>query len=240
MSVQTTYQGWKNSVNGTIIGDGQCVALVVNNSRAYVEALFPGVNWTQIVPPVQGAKDMAGKSNGYLTWIANDVNDANQLPQQGDIMVFDATPKAGYTNTFNNPYGHTGVCDSADSSGYVLFQQNSPGAGSPANSTKYAWKFRPTLGWYRPTGAGGQNPTPPTPPAQQHTITLPATTGPWHLYPVGGPYQYAAAKGLLFPSQYGGLTYKIDNYRGNGIYTITSEMFGQGDLFTNGSDVIVK
>jgi hypothetical protein len=232
------YQDWKATVLGTVIGDGQCVSLVVNNSRAYVEALYPGVSWPTIIAPVVGAKDMAGKTNSYLTWIANDHNDPNQVPLQGDIMVFDATPQAGYTNTYNNPYGHTGICDSTDATGFSLLQQNAPAAGAAANVTHYSWKFRPCLGWLRPNT---NNPAPsPTPAPAGHTITLPATTGPWHLYNVGGPYNPAAAKGLLWPSKFSGLTYDIVENKGNGIYVINSQDFGQGALWTNGSYVIIN
>lgn len=234
-----SYTSWKSSVLGKVIGDGQCVALVVNNSQAYVESLYPGVSWPSIIAPVSSAKDMAGKSNSYLTWVENDHNNANQVPSQGDIMVFGATPASGYSNTFPNPDGHTGVCDSADSSGYSLTQQNAPAFGQAANVTHYAWKFRPCLGWYVPTGSAPA----PTPTPTEHTITLPATTGPWHLYNVGGPYNpnvAADVKGLIVPSQFGGLTYAIVADRGNGVYTINSQNYGLGDLWTQGSDVIIS
>ncbi len=234
------YLSFKAGVLGKVIGDGQCVALVVNNGAAYVEALFPGVNWTTIIPPVPDARLMAGKSNQYLEWIANDHNNPNQVPSQGDIMVFDATPQAGYTNPTVNPAGHTGICDSADSNGYTLLQENAPAYGSAVNLKQYAWKFRPCLGWYHPQNVG-PSPTPaPQPPSTGHTVFLPATTGPWHLYPEGGPYTYAAAKALLYPSQFGGLTYNILLDRGNGVYTIQTQMFGRGDIYTRGSDVVVN
>lgn len=251
MSQLATYQQFKASVlanGGKIVGDGQCVSLVVNNSQAYVEALFPGVSWPMIIPPVVSAKQMAGKSNSYLQWVENDHNNPNQLPPVGAIMIFgatgpDGTPGVlpGYSNKYNNPDGHTGINDGADSSGYNLLQQNSPSFGSPANITRYTWKFRPCLGWYIPLTT--TPPPSPTPAPQGQTITLPATTGPWHLYKPGGPYNYlnpANVKGLIVPSQFGGLTYPIDKNVGNGVYRITSEDYGQGDLWTNGSYVIIK
>lgn len=237
----SVYTDFKARVLGHVIGDGQCVSLVVNNSAAYVEALYPGVNWTNIIAPVPDARLMAGKSNSYLTWIANDHNNPNQNPAQGDIMVFDKTPTAGYSNQTNNPSGHTGICDSANASGYTLLQQNSPSYGSAANVTTYPWKFRPCLGWYHPTGGGSPAPAPtPQPPSTGHTVFLPPTTGPWHLYNEGGPYNPSQAKGLLVPSQFGGLTYNILNDRGNGVYTIQTQMYGRGDIYTKGSDVVIK
>jgi hypothetical protein len=234
-----SYSDFKSKVLGKVIGDGQCVSLVVNNSNAYVEYLYPGVSWPSIMAPVVGAKDLAGKSNGYLTWIANDHNNPNQVPAQGDIMVFGATPQSGYTNTYDNPAGHTGICESASASGYVLLQQNAPAFGEVVNAKEYAWKFRPCEGWYHPTATNNPAPS-PTPAPSGHTITLPATTGPWHAYPVGGPYTPNPSLPLLWPSKFGGLTYNIVNNRGNGIYTIQTQDFGQRDLFTNGSYVIVK
>jgi hypothetical protein len=235
------YGNFKSRVLGKIIGSGECVALVVNNSQAYVEALYPGVSWPNIIPGVTGAKDMAGKGNSYLAWIVNDHNNPNQVPQQGDIMVFGATPAAGYSNTFQNPYGHTGVCDSASANGYALLQQNSPSSGSPANVTSYSWKFRPCLGWYHPLNVGTTPPPAPAPaPPAEHTIFLPPTTGPWHLYNENGPYNPAQAKGVLVPSEFGGLTYAIVANKGNGIYVIDTQMYGRGAIWTNGSSVVIK
>jgi hypothetical protein len=234
-----SYPLFKSNVLGKVIGDGQCVSLIVNNSNAYIEYLFPGVSWPSIIHSVVGAKDMAGINNSYVQWIANNHSDPNQLPTQGDIMIFDGTPSPGYENTYTNPYGHCGVCESASSSGFVLLQQNAPSSGSPVNAHSYDWRFRPCLGWLHPLV--GQPAPSPIPAPSGETITLPATTGPWHAYPVGGPYNpYTPGLPLLWPSKFGGLTYKIDNNRGNGIYTITTQDFGQRDLWTNGSTVIIK
>ena len=164
-----SYQDFKGSVLNRVIGDGQCVSLVVNNDQAYTEKLFPGVNWETVFTPVAGAKQLFAVANPqYFDKIANDHNNPGQLPQQGDIMVFDATPQAGYTNTFNNPYGHTGICDSASDSGYALLQQNAPLGGEAVNVTSYPWRFRPCIGWLRPIP---QTPPAPVEPAVQN-ITL--------------------------------------------------------------------
>lgn len=242
MSVQTAYQDFKTKAT-ELAGDGECVALVVNNSRAYVEYLWPGVNWTKIIASVYGARSLMEAFNpAYWTVEYNDHNNPNQLPPVGAVMVFDGTPAAGYTNQFINPNGHTGMNDGADGSGYNLFQQNAPAYRQKPNVTHYNWKFRPCIGWATPKLTA--DPTPAPPPVVipgTHTIYLPPTTGPWHLYPEGGPYTYAAAGNhLLVPANFGGLTYDILADRGNGIYTIQSQNFGRGDLYTRGSDVIIK
>lgn len=76
-----------------------------------------------------------------------------------------------------------------------------------------------------------------------HTITLPASSGTWHLYKPGGPYNpkvLVDVKGILNPLKFEGLTYNIDASLGNGVYRITTQDFGQGDLWTNGSSFVIK
>lgn len=76
-----------------------------------------------------------------------------------------------------------------------------------------------------------------------NTITLPASSGTWHLYKNGGPYNpnvAADVKGILNPAKFGGLTYSINASLGNGVYRVTTQDFGQGDLWTNGSQVTIK
>lgn len=83
----------------------------------------------------------------------------------------------------------------------------------------------------------------PTPPAAPQTITLPADSGTWHLYQPGGPYSpnvSADVRGIIYPARFGGLTYPIIAAPGNGVYRIKSEDYGVGDLWTNGSQVVIK
>lgn len=151
------YPQFKAQVLNRVIGDGQCVALIVNNSNAYTEFLFPGVTWTNIFKPVPSAKDLFNDANSqYFEAIANNHDDPYQLPVQGDVMVFDATPQPGYTNQYNNPDGHTGICDSASLAGYALLQQNSPTFGAAVNVKEYPWKFRPCIGWLRAVNQGNK------------------------------------------------------------------------------------
>lgn len=240
-----SYQDFKNRVlanGGQRVGDGECVSLIVNNSDAYVEALWPGVSWPSIIPPVYGAKDMAGKSTMFLTWVANNHNDPNQLPKQGDIMVFGGTPAAGYTNTFNNPYGHTGICDSANSSGYALLQQNSPAYRNPANIKNFAWSFRPCLGWLTPVG----NPTPPasTPPPSAQRVLLPSSAGPWHAYAPGSSYNpndRSAVRGVLRPDLFPpGLEYIIRGWIGNVAVVIDTQNFGRCVVWVKGTPAQIR
>ena len=231
------YQTFKASVLGHVIGDGQCVSLIVNNPQAYIEHLFPGVAWENIIAPVAEARELAGKSNQYLTWVANDHNNPNQVPPQGAIMVFDATPQAGYTNTFNNPDGHAGICDSANASGYGLLAQNSPNSNEAANVTFFPWKYRPCLGWYLIGGSPAPTP-PPAPVPTSETITLPKTTGPWHLRDINN---FNHIIGIINPIALGrDLTYTIQGHPSTYIYWIDSTDYGLGAIDVQGSDVIIK
>lgn len=213
-------------------------------------ALYPDIAWSELFPPVANAKDMFSKYNGkYFQKIVNDHKDVNQLPMPGDIMIFDATPAKGYSNTFPNPSGHAGVCISASPSGYTLLQQNAPASGAPCNDTSYPWSFRPCLGWLRALNLAPTIPVPPTPVTSGNvgrTIHLPAKNADgspdnsWHLYHEDGPYDYPHSIAVLNPAQYGGLDYQILADKGNGIYVIQSQMFGRGAIWTMNTNATIS
>lgn len=152
MTQQQIYQEWKPTVLGKVLNvdgvdNGQCTQVALS----YGLALFPDKTWQELFPPVPAAKDMfATYDSTYFEAIINDHTNLSQLPQQGDLLVFDATPQDGYADTYNNPYGHIGICDGASARSYVLLQQNAPQFGSAVNLTVYPWRFRPCLGWLRP------------------------------------------------------------------------------------------
>ena len=242
------FQTWKNGVLGQILDSdqvpadkGQCSQVPVS----WAEYLFPGVKWSDLLPAVgsdAGVDQWAGKNTKYFTWIANDTNDVNQLPMQGDIMVFGATPAKGYASQFKNPYGHTGVCDTASPTGYTIVQQNAPNFGESVNDSSYPWKLNPCLGWFRavnqPANVAPQ-PSPSTPVTQPansinvgRTLNLPKSVSQWHVYNVAGPYDLAHATHILDPAQYGGLSYVIQKDLGNGIYAIDTQDFGQVAIWT--------
>lgn len=249
------FTSWKNSVlghkldtDGKVADNGQCTQVPLS----WAESLFPGITWTDLLPPVESAKDWAEKSTKYFTWIANNHADVNQLPMQGDIMVFGATPASGYSNKFKNPDGHTGVCDSASVSGYTLIQQNAPNFGEVVNDSSYGWHVVPCLGWLRSVNqvTVAPNPAPVAPPQASinpgQTLMLPAKNADgtpdsiWHLYHENGPYDYAHAIAVLDPAMYGGLHYQILGDKGNGIYVIQTEMFGRGAIWTHGTNATIS
>lgn len=126
-------------------GDFDCVDV----AKHYAMYLFPGVSWVATIG-YGDAKDLfAGASSSYFQKFVNNPSDPNQLPQQGDIMVFGPTPQAGYSNAYKNPYGHVGVVDTVTSTDYTLIQQDSGTGKAPWLSTR-AWRYRPCIGWLRP------------------------------------------------------------------------------------------
>lgn len=155
MSEASIYQGWRNTVLGQkitqVAGETnpygvQCVTLVWD----YVHILFPTILLKNSIS-LGNADTVFANSNPVLfAKVINDHNNVNQLPIQGDIVIFDKTPIKGYTNTFSNPNGHIGICESSSSGGYSLLQQNAPNEGQNINIAEYSWKYRPCIGWLRP------------------------------------------------------------------------------------------
>jgi len=226
MNQQQIYQNWKPGVLGHHIDiDNAYGAQCVDVDLSYGEALFPGVAWSTVFPPVASAKLLGSHHNDtYFEWIENDHNNPNQLPQQGDILVCDSTPQSGYTNPYSNPDGHTGVVDSADSSGYTILMQDGSNPGGSAFLQHQAWRYRPVLGWLRPRLSSTPAPA-PTPLGKK--LFLPASVLRWRVYRVGGPWTVGNEIAFLWPSQFPpGLTYTIEKTLAPNFYQITTQMFG--------------
>jgi hypothetical protein len=76
----------------------------------------------------------------YFDRIPNDASNPNQLPQKGDVIVWQAS--------FSPPYGHTALVVSADSSGPTVLEQNGNNPGGAAYIKKRSWVG--VSGWLRP------------------------------------------------------------------------------------------
>ena len=81
----------------------------------------------------------------YFDKIANNPNDPNQIPQPGDVIV--------WQSSFSPPYGHTAVVISCDSSGPTVLEQNGNNPGGVAYIKKRNWVG--VSGWLRPKTQGG-------------------------------------------------------------------------------------
>jgi len=214
----------------------ECVTL----AWAYADALWPGVSIKNTITLGNAATLFDNANPAYFNKIANNHNDPNQVPNQGDVMVFGGTPAAGYTNTFNNPDGHCGVCDSASPSGYSLLQQNAPYAGQSVNVTNYPWKFRPCIGWLRPVAP--VSPPAPVPPATHQTVHLPSSVPTWAAYRVGSQLRKGTSDqvGSLMPAHYGGLDYAIQAWVGDYAVNIMTESFGEVTIWVRDTSAVIS
>lgn len=243
MNQQQIYQGWKPKVLGKILdidgsNPGQCSQV----DLSYGLSLFPNTPWAIIYPPTIYSKDFGARHNAtYFEWIVNDHANLAQLPEEGDVMVFDATPNEGYANTYANPYGHTGVCEGATTDGYYLLQQNAPNSGSSVNVTFYPWKFRPCLGWLRPKLSTVVT-TASTVPAKSQTVTLPASVPTWAVYKVGSGLVKGSTDqvGTLLPHKYGGLNYPIISWVGDYAVNVKTRDYGEVTLWVKNTDAVIK
>lgn len=85
----------------------------------------------------------------------------------------------------------------------------------------------------------------PAPAPTSQTINLPVSSGAWHLYKPGGPYNPNNAANyiaIVHPADYApeGLTYPVIASLGNGVYRINSPTHGEADLFTTGSQFTIS
>lgn len=252
------YQRWKPTVlgqklnaDGVKADTGQCSQVDIS----YGEQLFPGVPWYTLFPPTPSAKNFGSVHNPqYFSWVVNDHSNPNQLPEQGDIMVFDGTPQSGYANQTNNPDGHTGVCDSASPTGYILTQENAPSFGQGVNTTGYDWKFRPCLGWLHPLLPTPTTTIPNQPVTDSSWVGKTLYMHPvaqWHVYPVGAQPILSNAlnggKDYLIPKNYHngpngapGLTYPIlavSKYPNT--VTIQTDSYGRVDVYVDQDGQII-
>lgn len=80
----------------------------------------------------------------YFDRIANNTSDPNQLPQKGDVIVWQAS--------FSPPYGHTALVISANSAGVTVLEQNGNNPGGNAYIKTRNWVG--VSGWLRPKTQG--------------------------------------------------------------------------------------
>lgn len=221
---------WKNAVLGVgldidhAFGD-QCVDVVLSWSQA----CFPTVSWGTFFSTGVNARSLYSSANlTYFEQIANDHNDPNQVPLQGDIAVFAASPQTGYTSTFANMDGHCGVVDSADMGGIWLIQQD---GSNPAGVTfeKYRpWLYTECVGWLRPKECAPG----PVGPVANRSLYLPSSVDRWRVYDVAVMPRVGNEKAFLRPSLFPpGLTYAILGNPYPNVYTIQTQDFGLVNIY---------
>lgn len=247
------YNNWKNSVLGVRLDvDGAFGTQCVDTALSWAMCNFPGVAWPVLIPPVDGAKDMFSKYNStYFTRVANDHNNPNQVPPQGALAIFGASPKPGYTSTYANPYGHVGVVDHTDANFIYLVQQDAGIANGAVQLRPRPWRYTELLGWLIPKTA----PTPaPLPPPASGDARIGKTlylhpVPSWRVYRVGDKPSGTNAIGVLRPSAYEsglpapknkGLTYTIlgvSQYANT--VTIKTGIVGLADIYVDSDGEIL-
>lgn len=83
--------------------------------------------------PVVGAVDLLNKKSDYFEVVKNDFSNVEQIPSQGDIIVF--------AGTSGNAFGHVGIVDSATKDKVTVFEQNA-GGGSGQGTGEDVCKLR--------------------------------------------------------------------------------------------------
>ena len=151
--------------------------------------------------------------------------------QAGDIVVLNGL--AG------NPYGHIGIATgNVNATEIEILEQNGAdgngsGVGGDAIRTRFIEKVR-VAGLLRPkvNEAAAAAPSAPAAPASTgNELVLPSTISEWHVYHPGGPYNLAAAIGVLDPQKFGGLIYDILGSPVANFYLIQTADFGEVAIY---------
>lgn len=233
------FNGWKNSVLGRSLDiDGAAGAQCVDVPKSWAEALYPGVSWRQSVGYGDAKEVFANASTEYFDKITNDHSNANQVPQQGDIVVFAPAPESGYQSAYLNPYGHCAVVDSATPNGLVLIQQDGSTGQTVVQIKSRAWRYTRCIGWLHPRAI----PSVPAPTPAAQSVYLPSSVYRWRIYDPNAVPTVGNEKNFIYPSQFPpGLTYDILAWLDSGkTVKIQTQMFGIVKIWVDNTDAVIK
>ena len=131
MATRQSAVDWLNAQNGKKLDfDGAWGAQCVDYFNYYYQHLV-GVSPYAHGYGVNGAKDLWNVNTSRFDKIANNPNDANQIPQPGDILI--------YNSSWGGGYGHVEMVLSADASGVNVSGQNMRGVTDPVSTTRRSW-----------------------------------------------------------------------------------------------------
>lgn len=220
-----TYQDFKNEWNGRRVDFDhvygfQCVDLIV---QYCYELGFTGV-WGNAI-------DYANRPSPNFVAHFNRVGDY----QPGDVVVL--------YGLSGNPYGHIGIFDHADGNGLYLLEQNATGSGDGlGRSAIGVWRAIPTSRVAAIWRYKGTAPPPPAPAPARSTVFLPGDVQSWRLYRNGSGLRPNTSDEIarLAPSQFGGLTYKIQAWVGDYAVVIQTQMFGSGTIWIKGTEAVIS
>ena len=124
---------------------------------------------------VPGAKDIWNVGNDRFTKIANDPNDANQIPQPGDILI--------YNGNWGGGFGHVEMVLSADVNGATVSAQNTKGQYVSQDYRSWSRIQNALIGWLSFNGFSVPAPvvveiTPPATPELPKPVPVPVEIVP--------------------------------------------------------------
>lgn len=88
---------------------------------------------------VDGAKDLWNVGTDLFTKVANDPNDANQVPNPGDVLI--------YNRTWGGGWGHVEMVISADTRNIVVSAQNTKGQFVAQHTRSWNSVVGGLIGW---------------------------------------------------------------------------------------------
>lgn len=141
-AIQDRYTLWRASAIGRAMNPDnyagyQCKDVIDD----YAQFLWAGKSWRETVKPNDAAFVFDGAPDEYWDKIENDPYNYNQLPQQGDVIIWN-----GWAS---NPAGHIAVVDTADVNGVTVVEQDGF-AQTPAKLKYWGWNVLQCRGWLRP------------------------------------------------------------------------------------------
>lgn len=106
---------------------------------AYATAVFG--SWVNTLRPNNAKDAFDGANPDFFYKIRNNPNDANLIPEPGDIIV--------YNGWSANPYGHIAVVIDANTTGATVVEQDGF-LQIPARKIFHSYSKLPIIGWLRP------------------------------------------------------------------------------------------
>lgn len=131
MATREQATNWLNSQKGASLDFDKAYSLQCVDFFNYYYLFLTGRNPYSDGYGVAGAKDLWNVPTGLFTKIANNPNDPNQVPQAGDILI--------YNSRWGGGYGHIEVVLSADSKSVTVIGQNMLGKNDPVSVTTRSW-----------------------------------------------------------------------------------------------------
>ena len=131
MATREQATNWLNSQKGASLDFDKAYSLQCVDFFNYYYLFLTGRNPYSDGYGVAGAKDLWNVPTSLFTKVANNPNDPNQIPQAGDILI--------YNSRWGGGYGHIEVVLGADSKGVTVIGQNMLGKNDPVSTTTRGW-----------------------------------------------------------------------------------------------------